>query len=55
MIITINLTKAGAARMRAVAVETERTVEDLANCATEEALLDHFVRHRVDDPGRGLG
>lgn len=49
MIITIGLSPSAAARMRAAAKETERTVEDLAAWAVNEALLDHYKDR--EDPG----
>ncbi len=49
MVITISLAPKAAARMRAAAKETERTVEDLATWSVKEALLDHF-KDQVD-PG----
>lgn len=49
MIITISLSPKAAARMRAAAKETERTVEDLATWSVKEALLDHFKDQ--EDPG----
>ncbi len=53
MVVTINLTRAAAARMVLAETETERTAADLASEATEEALLAHFQK-RDDDPGKGI-
>ena len=53
MVITINLCPSAAERMKAAMVEVERTAADLATCAVEEALLNHY-RHTIPDPGDGL-
>lgn len=38
-------------RLKKFAEETQRTVDDLAECAVAESALDIF-RHRGDDPAR---
>ena len=49
--ITIYLDPATEARLRQIADETDRRVEDLAEAAVSEEALRLF-RHRHDDPGR---
>lgn len=49
--ITLYLDLATEARLRSIADETGRRVEDLAECAVNEEALRYF-RHRADDPGR---
>ncbi len=49
MVITISLPPKAAARIRAAAKETERTVADLATWSVKEALLDHYKNQ--EDPG----
>lgn len=48
--ITIYLDTATEERLRLIAVETDRRVEDLAESAVAEEALGYF-RHRADDPG----
>lgn len=49
--ITLYLDDATEERMRLIAIETGRRVEDLCECAVAEEALGYF-RHRHDDPGR---
>lgn len=49
--ITLYLDPATEARLRLIADETDRRVEDLAEAAVSEEALRYF-RHRQDDPGR---
>lgn len=51
--ITLYLDLATEARLRLIADETDRRVEDLAEAAVSEEAL-RFFRHRQDDPGRNI-
>ncbi len=51
--ITLYLDPPTEARLRQIADETDRRVEDLAEAAVFEDALRRF-RHRQDDPGRTL-
>jgi len=47
--ITVLLDDKTLARMRVIASETGRAMEELAEAAVSEAALEYF-RHRKDDP-----
>ena len=51
MIIQISIDDQTVARLKILARELDRSVEDLAESAVSETVLDSF-RHRNDDPGR---
>jgi predicted transcriptional regulator len=51
--ITIYVDPATEARLRQIADETGRGIEDLAESAVSEEALRHF-RHRADDPAAVL-
>lgn len=51
--ITIYIDPATEERLRLVAAETDRRLEDLAESAVSEHVLAYF-RHRADDPGRDM-
>jgi len=50
--ITVYLDPATEERLRQIAHETGRRVEELAECAVSEEALAYF-RNRADDPGLG--
>lgn len=53
MILSIYIDPETEARLRKIAEETDRKIEDLAECAVSESVLDAF-RGRNDDPARRL-
>jgi hypothetical protein len=55
-VISVYVDEQTAARMKSIAAEKGRSIEDLAECAVSEAALDYF-RHAPlsSDPGRADG
>ena len=49
MILSVYVDEADQRRLEAIALETGRSVEDLASAAVSEAALEAY-RHRKDDP-----
>lgn len=49
----IALSREAELRLKKIAEETGRDIEDLARCAVEEAALASF-RYRKDDPAEAL-
>lgn len=55
-ILSVYIDEKTAARMRSIAAEKGRSVEELAECAVSEAALDYFRLGPVaSDPGRADG
>jgi hypothetical protein len=52
--LTILATPETIKRLRVIAAELGRDVEELAEASVAEAALDYF-RHRKDDPAKGGG
>lgn len=55
-ILSVYIDEKTAARMRSIAAEKGRSVEELAECAVSEAALDYFRLAPLNsDPGRADG
>ncbi|MER9375941.1 hypothetical protein [Mesorhizobium sp. M0491] len=55
-ILSVYIDERTAARMRSIAAEKGRSIEDLAECAVSEAALDYFrLAPLASDPGRADG